>query len=119
LLPARRSSDPWRVGKRTAMYRPTRPDDMPAAALRAVLAQAPALDPARIEDVIAGCAMPEAEQGMNVARMSLLLAGLPDTVPGVTLNRFCASGLQAVADAAARIRLEIGRASCRERVRLQ
>ena len=93
------------VGKRNGMYRTTRPDDMLAAALRAVLAQAPALDPARIEDVIAGCAMPEAEQGMNVARMSLLLAGLPDTVPGVTLNRFCASGLQAVADAAARIRL--------------
>ncbi|MVW70547.1 acetyl-CoA C-acyltransferase [Bordetella sp. 15P40C-2] len=93
------------VGKRNGVYATTRPDDMLAAALRAVLAQVPALDPARVEDVIAGCAMPEAEQGMNVARMSLLLAGLPDNVPGVTLNRFCASGLQAVADAAARIRL--------------
>lgn len=93
------------VGKRHGVYATTRPDDLLAAALRAVLAQVPALDPARVEDVIAGCAMPEAEQGMNVARMSLLLAGLPDTVPGVTLNRFCASGLQAVADAAARIRL--------------
>jgi len=93
------------VGKRNGLYATTRPDDMLAAALRAALAQVPALDPARIEDVIAGCAMPEAEQGMNVARMSLLLAGLPDSVPGVTVNRFCASGLQAVADAAARIRL--------------
>ena len=93
------------VGKRNGIYVTTRPDDMLAAALRAVLAQVPALDPARVEDVIAGCAMPEAEQGMNVARMSLLLAGLPDNVPGVTVNRFCASGLQAVADAAARIRL--------------
>jgi len=93
------------VGKRNGVYATTRPDDMLAAALRAALAQVPALDPARVEDVIAGCAMPEAEQGMNVARMSLLLAGLPDGVPGVTVNRFCASGLQAVADAAARIRL--------------
>jgi len=93
------------VGKRNGIYAATRPDDMLAAALRAALAQVPALDPARVEDVIAGCAMPEAEQGMNVARMSLLLAGLPDNVPGVTVNRFCASGLQAVADAATRIRL--------------
>jgi len=93
------------VGKRNGVYATTRPDDMLAAALRAALAQVPALDPARVEDVIAGCAMPEAEQGMNVARMSLLLAGLPDGVPGVTVNRFCASGLQAVADAAARIQL--------------
>ncbi|MBO1112349.1 acetyl-CoA C-acyltransferase [Bordetella petrii] len=93
------------VGKRNGIYATTRPDDMLAAALRAALAQVPALDPARVEDVIAGCAMPEAEQGMNVARMSLLLAGLPDGVPGVTVNRFCASGLQAVADAAMRIRL--------------
>lgn len=93
------------VGKRNGLYATTRPDDLLAAALRAVLAQVPALDPARVEDVIAGCAMPEAEQGMNVARMSLLLAGLPDNVPGVTVNRFCASGLQAVADASARIRL--------------
>jgi len=93
------------VGKRNGLYATTRPDDMLAAALRAALAQVPALDPARVDDVIAGCAMPEAEQGMNVARMSLLLAGLPDSVPGVTVNRFCASGLQAVADAAARIRL--------------
>ncbi|ANY17160.1 acetyl-CoA C-acyltransferase [Bordetella pseudohinzii] len=92
------------VGKRNGMYATTRPDDMLAAALQGALAQVPSLDPALIEDVIAGCAMPEAEQGMNVARMSLLLAGLPQSVAGVTVNRFCASGLQAVADAAARIR---------------
>ncbi|ARP94939.1 acetyl-CoA C-acyltransferase [Bordetella genomosp. 13] len=93
------------VGKRNGLYVHTRPDDMLAAALRGALAQVPALDPARIDDVIAGCAIPEAEQGMNVARIALLLAGLPDRVAGVTVNRFCASGLQAVADAAARIRL--------------
>jgi len=93
------------VGKRNGMYAHTRPDDMLAAALRGALAHVPALDVARIDDVIAGCAMPEAEQGMNVARIALLLAGLPDRVAGVTVNRFCASGLQAVADAAARIRL--------------
>ena len=69
------------------------------------MAQAPSLDPASIGDVIVGCAMPEAEQGMNVARIGLLLAGLPDTVPGLTVNRFCSSGVQAVALAADRIRV--------------
>ena len=69
------------------------------------MGQCPSLDPAAVGDVIAGCAMPEAEQGMNVARIALLLAGLPDTVPGMTVNRFCSSGLQAVAIAADRIRL--------------
>ncbi|PWF24195.1 acetyl-CoA C-acyltransferase [Corticimicrobacter populi] len=93
------------VGKRGGMYGRTRPDDLLAAALQAVLAQVPGLDAGRIGDVIAGCAMPEAEQGMNMARMGLLLAGLPQQVPGLTINRFCASGLQAVADAASRIRL--------------
>lgn len=93
------------VGKRMGMYARTRPDDMLAAALRAALAQVPGLDAARIEDVAVGCAMPEAEQGMNVARIAVLLAGLPQGVAGYTINRFCASGLQAVADAAARIRL--------------
>jgi acetyl-CoA acyltransferase len=87
------------------MFRNTRPDDLLAHVLKSVLAQAPTLDPASIGDVIAGCAMPEAEQGMNVARIALLLAGLPDTVPGLTVNRFCSSGLQAVALAADRIRL--------------
>ncbi|RUL70135.1 acetyl-CoA C-acyltransferase [Dyella choica] len=94
------------VGKAPrGVFRNTRPDDMLAHVIRAVLAQAPGIDPHRIGDVIIGCAMPEAEQGMNVARIGLLLAGLPDTVPGVTVNRFCSSGLQAVAMAADRIRL--------------
>jgi acetyl-CoA acyltransferase len=93
------------VAKRNGMFRHVRPDDMLAHAIRAVLAQAPGLDPARIGDVIVGCAMPEAEQGMNVARIGLLLAGLPNTVPGMTINRFCSSGVQAVADAANQIRL--------------
>ena len=93
------------VGKARGMFRNTRPDDLLAHVLKSVLAQAPSLDPASIGDVIVGCAMPEAEQGMNVARIALLLAGLPDTVPGLTVNRFCSSGVQAVALAADRIRL--------------
>jgi len=94
------------VGKAPrGMFRNTRPDDLLAHVLKSALAQAPSLDPASIGDVIVGCAMPEAEQGMNVARIALLLAGLPDTVPGLTVNRFCSSGLQAVALAADRIRL--------------
>jgi len=93
------------VGKRKGIFGHVRPDDMLAHAIKSVMAQAPSLDSALVDDVIVGCAMPEAEQGMNVARISLLLAGLPDTVPGYTINRFCSSGVQAVADAAARIRL--------------
>jgi acetyl-CoA acyltransferase len=94
------------VGKAPrGMFRNTRPDDLLVHVLRSVLAQAPSLDAAQIADVIVGCAMPEAEQGMNVARIGLLLAGLPVGVPGVTVNRFCSSGLQAVAMAADRIRL--------------
>ena len=94
------------VGKAPrGMFRNTRPDDLLAHVLKSVLAQAPSLDPAAIGDVIVGCAMPEAEQGMNVARIALLLAGLPNTVPGMTVNRFCSSGVQAVALAADRIRL--------------
>ena len=94
------------VGKAPrGMFRNTRPDDLLAHVLKSVLAQAPTLDPASIGDVIVGCAMPEAEQGTNVARIALLLAGLPNTVPGLTINRFCSSGLQAVALAADRIRL--------------
>jgi acetyl-CoA acyltransferase len=94
------------VGKAPrGMFRNTRPDDLLAHVISSVLADAPSLDPAAIADVIVGCAMPEAEQGMNVARIALLLAGLPDTVPGLTVNRFCSSGLQAIALAADRIRL--------------
>jgi acetyl-CoA acyltransferase len=84
--------------------RSTRPDSMLAFVLQSVLAQAPQLDPVRVEDVVVGCAMPEAEQGMNVARIGLLLAGLPNTVAGMTINRFCSSGLNAVSIAADRIR---------------
>lgn len=93
------------VGKARGMFRNTRPDDLLAHVLRGVLAQCPSLDPTQIGDVIVGCAMPEGEQGMNVARIGLLLAGLPQNVPGMTINRFCASGVQAVAQAADRIRL--------------
>jgi len=93
------------VAKRKGMFGHVRPDDMLAHAIKSVMAQAPGLDPALVDDVIVGCAMPEAEQGMNVARIGVLLAGLPNTVPGYTINRFCSSGVQAVADAAARIRL--------------
>lgn len=80
----------------------TRPDDLAAAAIRALLERT-GTDPAAIEDVILGCAFPEAEQGMNVARIATLKAGLPVTVPAQTVNRFCASGLQAIATAAERI----------------
>lgn len=94
------------VGKAPrGMFKNVRPDDMLVHVLQAALKQCPELDPAAIDDVIAGCAMPEAEQGINVARVALLLAGLPDSVPGMTVNRFCASGLQAVAIAADRVRL--------------
>ncbi|WP_297831463.1 acetyl-CoA C-acyltransferase [Thermomonas sp.] len=94
------------VGKAPrGVFRNTRPDDMLAFVLRSVLAQAPGVDVTRIGDVIVGCAMPEAEQGMNVARIGLLLAGLPNSIPGQTINRFCSSGLQAVALAANEIRL--------------
>jgi acetyl-CoA acyltransferase len=94
------------VGKAPrGMFRNTRPDDMLAHVIKAVMAQAPSLDPASIGDVIVGCSMPEAEQGLNVARIGLLLAGLPDSVPGMTINRFCSSGVQAVALAADRIRV--------------
>ena len=86
-------------------FRNLRPDDLLIAALRGALGQVPGLDPATIEDAVIGCAMPEGEQGLNVARMAALLAGLPDTVGGVTVNRFCASGLTAVQMAADRIRV--------------
>ncbi|MDX9699309.1 MAG: acetyl-CoA C-acyltransferase [Rhodocyclaceae bacterium] len=93
------------VAKRNGMFRSVRPDDLLAHVLSALVDKVPQLERTDIGDVIVGCAMPEAEQGMNVARIGLLLAGLPETVPGITINRFCSSGLQAVADAAARIRL--------------
>jgi acetyl-CoA acyltransferase len=86
-------------------FRHTRPDDLLATALRSALAQAPGLDPHAIEDVICGCAIPEAQQGLNVARIGAVLAGLPKSVGGITVNRFCASGLSAVQMAADRIRV--------------
>src|SRR5688572_26560185 len=78
--------------KTRGMFRNTRPDDMLARTLKAALTKCPGLDPAAVEDVIVGCAMPEAEQGMNVARIGLLLAGFPDSFSGMTVNRFCSSG---------------------------
>jgi acetyl-CoA acyltransferase len=83
--------------------RATRPDDMGAATIAGALARVPALDPASVDDVILGCAMPEAEQGLNVARIASLRAGVPHTASALTVNRFCSSGLQAIAQAAERI----------------
>ncbi|HWK61252.1 MAG TPA: acetyl-CoA C-acyltransferase [Eoetvoesiella sp.] len=82
-----------------------RPDDLLARVIQGVLAQAPSLDPAAVEDAIVGCAIPEGSQGFNVARIGVLLSGLPNSVAGVTVNRFCASGLTAIAMAADRIRV--------------
>ncbi len=82
-----------------------RPDDLLAHVLKGVMDEVPQLPADQVEDLVVGCAIPEAEQGLNIARMALLLAGLPESVPGVTVNRFCASGLQALAQAADRIRL--------------
>ena len=84
--------------------RNTRPDELAAAVIRGVLDRYPAVQPGEVEDVILGCATPEAESGMNIARVASLRAGLPDSVPGMTINRFCSSGLQAIALAADRIR---------------
>lgn len=86
-------------------FRNTRPDDLLATTLKAALAQVPGLDPAAIEDIICGCAIPESQQGLNIARIGAVLAGLPSSVGGITVNRFCASGLSAVQMAADRIRV--------------
>src|SRR2546429_7630111 len=83
--------------------RATRPDELAAVAIKGALERVPQLDAKEIEDVIIGCAMPEAEQGMNVARIASLRAGLPVEVSALTINRFCSSGLQAIAMAAERI----------------
>ena len=92
-----------KAGKGT--LRSTRPDDLAAIAIRAAIDRVPGLDPKEIDDVILGCAMPEAEQGMNVARIAALRAGLPVETSAMTINRFCSSGLQAIAQAAERIML--------------
>jgi acetyl-CoA acyltransferase len=81
-------------------FKDTRPDTLAAEAIREAVARVPGLKPADVQDVILGCAMPEAEQGMNVARQAALLAGLPDSVPAMTINRFCSSGVQSIAQAA-------------------
>ena len=86
-------------------FRNTRPDDLLVTALQAALAQVPNLDPQSIEDLICGCAIPEAQQGLNIARIGAVLAGLPTSVGGITVNRFCASGLSAIQMAADRIRV--------------
>jgi len=86
-------------------FRNTRPDDLLVQVLQAALAQVPSLDPEAIEDLVCGCAMPEGQQGLNVARVAAVLAGLPTRVGGITVNRFCASGLSAIQIAADRIRV--------------
>ena len=92
------------VGKApNGALRTTRPDEMAAVVIAEALRRAPALDPADIDDVILGCAMPEAEQGLNVARIASLRAGVPVSASAVTMNRFCSSGLQSIASAAERI----------------
>jgi acetyl-CoA acyltransferase len=87
------------------VFRNTRPDDLLVKALQAALAQVPTLDPQAIEDLICGCAIPEGSQGLNIARIGAVLAGLPHSVGGITVNRFCASGISAVQMAADRIRV--------------
>ena len=85
------------VGKAPrGMMRNVRPDDMLAHVIKGALAQVPGLDVNLINDVVVGCAFPEAEQGLNMARIGVLLAGLPDTVGGITINRYCSSGINAV-----------------------
>src|SRR5580700_7120181 len=92
------------VGKApNGTLRGTRPDELAAAAIAEALRRAPAIAPSEIDDVILGCAMPEAEQGLNVARIASLRAGIPVEASAVTVNRFCSSGLQAIAFAAERI----------------
>src|SRR5689334_12280812 len=92
------------VGKApNGTLRYTRPDEMGATVINEALKRAPGLDPLEVEDVILGCAMPEAEQGLNVARIASLRAGIPVSAAAVTVNRFCSSGLQAIAYAAERV----------------
>ncbi|GLV12511.1 acetyl-CoA acetyltransferase [Alicyclobacillus hesperidum] len=94
------------VGKaKRGLFAHTRVEDLGKVAIQAALSRAPGLDPAEVEDVVIGCAMPEGEQGLNVARIISLYSGLPQSVPAVTVNRFCSSGLQAIAQAAERVML--------------
>ncbi len=91
------------VGKAKGVFKNTRPDDLLSAALQSAMAKVPQIPKEKVEDVIIGCAMPEGEQGMNVARIATLLAGFPNSVPAITINRFCSSGLQAISMAADQI----------------
>ncbi|PKO61272.1 MAG: acetyl-CoA C-acyltransferase [Betaproteobacteria bacterium HGW-Betaproteobacteria-18] len=94
------------IGKSSrGFFRNTRPDDLLVKVLQSALAQVPGLDPNAIEDIVCGCAMPEGQQGLNIARTAAVLAGLPVSVGGITINRFCASGLSAIQTAADRIRV--------------
>jgi acetyl-CoA acyltransferase len=94
------------VGKAPrGMLRHVRPDDMLVHVIKSVLGQVPAIEAAQVADVVVGCAFPEGEQGLNMARNAALLAGLPDAVPGITINRYCSSGLNAVQIAADRVRV--------------
>lgn len=85
--------------------RQTRPDELAAAVIKEAVARVRGLDPGRIDDVVMGCAMPEAEQGLNVSRLALLMAGLPFQVPGITINRFCSSGLEAIHAGSAQVQM--------------
>ena len=96
----------------------TRPDELGAIVIREAIARAPGLDPAEIDDVIIGCAMPEAEQGLNVARIASLRAGVPVSASAITVNRFCSSGLQAIAFAAERVMAGCGDGRDRRRHRV-
>ena len=96
------------IGRYGGALAPVRTDDLAAIPIRELIARNPALDPAAIEDVLLGCANQAGEDNRNVARMALLLAGLPSSVPGETVNRLCASGMSAVANAARAIRLGEG-----------
>src|SRR5690242_12211330 len=99
------------VGKApNGSLRGTRPDELAAIVIGEAIRRAPGIEPADIEDVILGCAMPEGEQGMNVARIASLRAGIPVTASAVTVNRFCSSGLQAIAYAAERVMCGFGSA---------
>src|SRR4029453_8960834 len=92
------------VGKApNGSLRTTRPDEMGAVGIKEILHRVPALDPGEVEDVMLGCAMPEAEQGLNVARIASLRAGVPVSASALTVNRFCSSGLQSIAHGAERI----------------
>jgi len=94
------------VGKAPrGVFSKTRPDDLLVHAMQGAIKDCGGLKGQQIDDVVIGCAMPEGEQGLNIARIASLLAGLPESVPGFTVNRFCASGLQSIANAADKIRL--------------